>query len=92
MSKDRPSFIQRSLINGLSGSLAVSVQTISLMWIQTILDSSKKTGMNFISTSKNLYQNGGILRFYKGCMPAFRSASLARFGDNSTNSYVLNHF
>lgn len=90
--KSSPTFLKRSLLNGLSGSFAVAVQTVSLTWFHTILDESKKTGHSLKSTTQNLYQNGGVPRFYKGFLPAFRSASLARFGDNSTNAFVLNHF
>lgn len=87
-----PSFIKKSVINGLSGSFAVSIQTISLMWIHTIMEESKKTGVKLTSSVYKLYHQGGIFRFYKGFMPAFRSAALARFGDNSTNTFVMSHF
>lgn len=37
----------------------------------------------------HIYHTGGVFRFYKGFMPSFRSASMARFGDNTLNTLVM---
>ena len=79
-------------MNGISGSLAVSIQTISLMWLQPILHHRELTHQSLLRSFAALYKAHGFLFFYRGFMPLYRSAAIARFGDNASNMFILSHF
>ena len=83
---------QKSLQSGISGAGAMTIQVSSLMWLRTTMNYQYKFGGQMIPTIKNLYKEGGILRFYRGYVPALMVAPIARFGDCFTNQIALNYF
>ena len=83
---------QKSLQSGISGAGAMTIQVSSLMWLRTTMNYQYKFGGQMIPTIKNLFKEGGILRFYRGYVPALMVAPIARFGDCFTNQIALNYF
>ena len=83
---------EKSLKSGVSGASAMTIQVSSLMWLRTTMNYQYKFGGQMIPTIKNLYKEGGILRFYKGYVPALMVGPISRFGDTFTNELALNIF
>ena len=50
----------------ISGASAMTIQVCSLMWLRTTMNYQYANGGSFIPTLKHLYQQGGLLRFYRG--------------------------
>ena len=74
---------------GFAGAGAMSVQVLSLMWLRTTVNYQYRTGHNMSTSFRNLYQEGGIRRFYRGVGPALIQAPMSRFGDTATNALVM---
>lgn len=90
--KIQPTFKQslnKSLNAGLAGSMAMSIQVSSLMWLRTTMNYQYRYGKTMNQSFTHLYNDGGIRRFYRGYAPALLVAPLSRFGDTMTNSYAL---
>jgi hypothetical protein len=86
--------INKAIGGGVSGSIAMSTQVVTLMWLRTTMNYQYRFGTNTTTALKTLYKEGGILRFYKGFLPALVQGPLARFGDTATNTgvmYYMNH-
>lgn len=82
--------LYRSLESGLSGSIAMGAQVTSLMWLRTTVNYQYRNGGSSLGALRNLYREGGILRFYRGYPVAMLQAPLARFGDVACYSIVKN--
>jgi len=87
-----PEIFEKSIKSGISGASAMTIQVSSLMWLRTTMNYQYKFGGQMIPTIKNLYKEGGILRFYKGYIPALMVGPISRFGDTFTNELALNIF
>jgi len=87
-----PEIFEKSIKSGISGASAMTIQVSSLMWLRTTMNYQYKFGGQMIPTIKNLYKEGGILRFYKGYVPALMVGPISRFGDTFTNELALNIF
>jgi hypothetical protein len=74
-----------SMKTGLAGASAMAIQVTSLMWMRTTMNYQFKNGGAFIPTLKTLYADGGIVRFYRGVVPALVIGPTSRFGDTATN-------
>ena len=83
--------LNKALNGGISGSLAMGFQVGSMMWLRTTLNHQYSHGGTFQSNLKYLYNNGGILRFYKGVIPALFQAPLSRFGDTAANVGMMTY-
>jgi hypothetical protein len=85
------SILQKSFDRGISGFGAMAVQVTSLMWLRTSMNYQYRhgTGLGTIHTIKNLYNQGGIVRFYRGYGAAITIGPLARFFDTTSNSYMM---
>lgn len=46
-------------------------------------------GVNFPTALRAIYADGGILRFYRGVLPALFQGPLSRFGDTAANTGVM---
>jgi len=84
--------LDKSFKSGFSGAGAMTIQVSSLMWLRTTMNYQYKFGGHMLPTIKYLYKEGGILRFYKGYVPALMIGPLSRFGDTFCNSLALNIF
>lgn len=63
------------------------VQVSSLLWLRTVTNYQYKHGISMKNAFKNLYNDGGIFRFYRGYIPAIVTASICKMGD--LNGYYL---
>lgn len=51
-----------------------------------------KNGGSFLPTLRKLYAEGGIVRFYRGIVPALIIGPISRFGDTAANMYATTLF
>lgn len=70
----------------------MAIQVTSLMWMRTTMNYQFKNGGGFVQTLKILYNNGGIVRFYRGILPALVIGPMSRFGDTASNMYATTLF
>lgn len=84
--------MSKELNCALSGAIAGSLQTGSLIWLRTINKHQYYYGYSIIQSYKTLYNEGSIFRFFRGTFPAVIDNGLCRFGDAFIYSYVKNNF
>lgn len=65
----------------------MAAQVTSLMWLRTTVNYQYTHGGGSLQALRELYQQGGIRRFYRGYPVAILHAPLSRFGDIA--SYTL---
>lgn len=90
-----PTFTQiitKSAKAGVAGASAMAIQVTSLMWMRTTMNYQFKNGGGFILTLKTLYSEGGIVRFYRGILPALIIGPISRFGDTAANMLATTTF
>jgi hypothetical protein len=63
----------------------MAIQVGSLMWMRTTMNYQFKHGGGFLHTVRTLYSEGGIVRFYRGIVPALVIGPISRFGDTAAN-------
>ena len=83
--------LEKSWKSGLSGAGAMTIQVSSLMWLRTTMNYQYKYGGQMLPTIHHLYKEGGILRFYRGYLPALMVGPLSRFGDTFCNELAINY-
>ena len=76
---------------GIAGAGAMVVQVSTLMWMRTTMNYQYRHGTSTMQAIKTLYVDGGrgvsgVLRFYKGFLPALVQGPLSRFGDTAANT------
>lgn len=64
-------------------------QVFSLMWLRTTMNYQYRHGLSTSAAVRALYQQGGLLRFYRGLLPALVQGPLSRFGDTAANAGAL---
>lgn len=67
----------------------MAIQVTSLMWMRTTMNYQFKNGGYFWPTLKKLWAEGGVVRFYRGIIPALIIGPMSRFGDTATNMMAL---
>ena len=67
----------------------MGINVCSLMWIRTTINYQYRYGTSTSQAMKALYNDGGILRFYRGLVPALIQGPLSRFGDTAANTGTL---
>jgi len=78
--------------SGAAGASAMAIQVTSLMWMRTSMNYQFKNGGGFISTLRLLYAEGGVMRFYRGIVPALIIGPISRFGDTAANMMATTLF
>jgi len=63
----------------------MAIQVTSLMWMRTTMNYQFKNGGGFVHTVKTLWGEGGVVRFYRGVVPALVIGPISRFGDTAAN-------
>ena len=63
----------------------MAIQVSSLMWMRTTMNYQFKHGGSFGPTIRTLYGEGGVVRFYRGIVPALVIGPISRFGDTAAN-------
>ena len=84
----------RALGGGIAGAGAMVIQVSTLMWMRTTMNYQYRHGTTTMQAIKTLYAQGGgglsgVLRFYKGFLPALVQGPLSRFGDTAANVGAL---
>jgi hypothetical protein len=80
---------KRAAQSGTSGATAMLIQVTALMWLRTTMNYQYRHGTSMMTALRTLYKEGGIIRFYRGYVPALAQGPLARFGDTAANTGVL---
>lgn len=95
-SKPAPSFNEimnkagkQALSGGLAGMGAQAINVCTMMWMRTIMNYQYRYGGGMVDTTKKLWAEGGVPRFYRGLAPALFQAPVSRFGDTAANDGVL---
>lgn len=70
---------------GFSGAVGGALQVITLMWLRTLTTYQYRYGCDFQTAFIQLYQEGGIARFYRGWQYALIQGPLVRFGSAAAN-------
>jgi hypothetical protein len=70
----------------------MAIQVFSLMWMRTTMNYQFKNGGGFVSTLRTLYSEGGVVRFYRGILPALIIGPMSRFGDTAANMLATTAF
>lgn len=80
---------KRALGGGLPGAAAMVAQVSTLMWLRTTMNYQYRHGTTTAAALKTLYAEGGVLRFYRGYLPALIQGPISRFGDTASNAGML---
>ena len=75
----------RAVRDGYAASMASIVSVFLLMWLRTSMSYQHVNGVSMSEAINQLYNDGGIPRFYKGIIPALFMMPLSRFGDIFSN-------
>jgi hypothetical protein len=78
-----------ALGGGTAGALAMVIQTVSLMWMRTVMNYQYRFGGTLREAFLKLYGEGGIPRLYRGLNWALIQAPMSRFGDTAANALAL---
>ena len=81
--------ISKAFRGGISGSIAMAINVCTLMPLRTAVNYQYRYGTDMKSSFKKLYQEGKILRFYRGFGFAIIQGPWSRFGDTFANNGTL---
>ena len=81
--------LAKAFRGGLSGSIAMAINVCTLMPLRTTVNYQYRYGSNMKSSINKLYQEGKILRFYRGFGFAIIQGPWSRFGDTFANNGTL---
>lgn len=84
----------RALPSGAAGGVAMGLNIMCLMWMRTTVNYQYRYGSGTMEAIRTLYADGGrgvsgVLRFYRGFLPALAQGPLSRFGDTAANTGTL---
>ena len=79
----------RALGGGVPGAVAMVAQVTGLMWLHTTLKYQYCHGTTTMATFRHLYAEGGVLRFYKGYLPALVQGPAIKFSQTASNAGML---
>lgn len=80
---------RKAFLGGLAGMGAQAANVLPLMWLRTIMTYQYRHGGSLSETTRLLYADGGVPRFYRGLAPALFLAPVCRFGDTAANELAL---
>jgi len=80
---------KKALSGGIAGMAAQAINVVTLMWMRTIMNCQYRYGGTMMETTKKLWAEGGVPRFYRGLAPALFQAPVSRFGDTAANDGAL---
>ena len=81
--------LAKAFKGGVSGSIAMAINVCTLMPLRTAVNYQYRYGTDMKSSFKKLYQEGKILRFYRGFGFAIIQGPWSRFGDTFANNGTL---
>lgn len=74
---------------GFAGFVAGVVQVLVFMWLRTITNRQYYTGGSTSATARELWKQGGVMRFYHGLQYAIIENPMCKFGDTFANTGIL---
>lgn len=75
--------------SGVAGGLSMVINVLCFMWLRTTVNYQQAHGsLTTREALAKLYAEGGVLRFYRGLLPALLQAPLSRFGDTASNALL----
>eukprot|EP00180_Rhodochaete_pulchella_P001708 Plantae.Rhodophyta-Rhodochaete_pulchella.ctg2570.p1 GENE.Plantae.Rhodophyta-Rhodochaete_pulchella.ctg2570~~Plantae.Rhodophyta-Rhodochaete_pulchella.ctg2570.p1 ORF type:complete len:296 (+),score=39.32 Plantae.Rhodophyta-Rhodochaete_pulchella.ctg2570:1309-2196(+) len=85
---------RKALGGGTAGAIAMVVNVSTLMWMRTTVNYQYRYGLSTGQAFRTLYNDGGrgfpgVLRFYRGYVPALLQGPLSRFGDTAANAGMI---
>lgn len=88
------SALHQAVGGGTAGAIAMGANVAALMWMRTTINYQYRYGTSMPVALRALYNEGGrglpgVLRFYRGVLPALLQGPLARFGDTASNVGTL---
>lgn len=78
---------QAAFKGGKYAATAGLVQVLSLMWLRTTVNYQYRYGVPMTTAIRQLYQQGGIARFYKGVFFALIIGPVSKFGAVAANEW-----
>lgn len=81
--------LQKGIVGGTSGAMAMTIQVSTLMWMRTTMNYQYRFGTSTTEAMRHLWKAGGIRRFYRGYGPALLQGPISRFGDTAANVGIL---
>jgi hypothetical protein len=72
---------------GFYAASAGFIQVVALMWLRTTVNYQYRYGVPMVAAIQQLYQQGGIARFYKGITFALIIGPLSKFGAIAANEW-----
>lgn len=70
---------------GIYAASAGLIQVISLMWLRTTVNYQYRYGVPMVKALRELYLQGGVIRFYKGVSYAIVLGPVCKFGATAAN-------
>ena len=83
--------LSKAFRGGISGSIAMAINICTLMPLRTSVNYQYRYGTTSLVSMKTLYNEGGILRFYRGFGFAIIQGPWSRFGDTFANVGMLTY-
>jgi hypothetical protein len=75
--------------SGVAGGMSMVINVLAFMWLRTTVNFQQAhVGVGTRSAMRQLYDDGGVARFYRGLTFALVQGPLSRFGDTAANSGV----
>ncbi|KAL8430464.1 hypothetical protein ACSSS7_005908 [Eimeria intestinalis] len=74
---------------GLAGASAQVFNVMTFMWLRTTMNYQYRHGGSALTVIRQLWNEGGLPRFYRGLIPALLQSPLSRFGDTASNVGIL---
>ncbi|KAL8451965.1 hypothetical protein Emag_002537 [Eimeria magna] len=74
---------------GVAGASAQVLNVLTFMWLRTTMNYQYRHGGSALTVMRQLWNEGGIPRFYRGLLPALLQSPLSRFGDTASNVGIL---
>ncbi|KZT62563.1 mitochondrial carrier [Calocera cornea HHB12733] len=81
--------LKKAIGGGVSGAAAMVIQVLALMPLRTIMNFQYRFGGGMISSTKELWREGGFPRYYAGLTAALFQGPIARFADTFANVGIL---
>jgi len=81
--------LKKAIGGGVSGAAAMVIQVLALMPLRTIMNFQYRFGGSMITSTKELWREGGFPRYYAGLTAALFQGPIARFADTFANVGIL---
>ncbi|KAJ8611565.1 hypothetical protein CTAYLR_010177 [Chrysophaeum taylorii] len=81
--------LRKAFAGGATGSIAGVAQVAMFMWLRTVMNYQYRHGGETLAVLRQLWEEGGVRRLYRGLPYAVIQGPLSRFGSACANTLVL---